>query len=92
MGDRNITFVDENGRVTECEVLFTFHSDEFNKDYVLFYKKEDANNPNIQVLAAEIAESKDCEGTLLDIKTDEEWDLIKEVLDEYVQCAQSEDN
>ena len=37
--DKTMTVFDEDGKEVECEILFTYHSDEFNKDYVLFYKK-----------------------------------------------------
>ena len=32
---QNITLVDENGDETLYEILFTFHSDEYSKDYIL---------------------------------------------------------
>ena len=35
--DNKLTYIDDNGNEVLCEILFTFHADEFNKDYVLFY-------------------------------------------------------
>ena len=37
MNEQQITIVDEKGNEQLCEILFFFHSDEFNKDYVLYY-------------------------------------------------------
>ncbi len=33
--------VDEDGNEKEYTILFTFYSDEFGKDYVLFYDEND---------------------------------------------------
>ena len=34
-----IIFEDENGTKTELTILLTYHSDTFNKDYVVFYEE-----------------------------------------------------
>ena len=40
----NILFVNTNdGKRLTFKVLFTHHSDKFNKDYVVFYNEEDEN-------------------------------------------------
>ena len=39
MDDRKITLVDEEGRKIECEIIFTYHSDDLNKDYIVFMDK-----------------------------------------------------
>ena len=35
-GDNHITVIDEDGN-ENCEILFTFESEEFGKTYVLYY-------------------------------------------------------
>ena len=76
--DKTMTVFDEDGKEVECEILFTYHSDEFNKDYVLFYKKCDYENVEIEINAAIYAENE-----LFEIETDEEWAMLEEVLADF---------
>lgn len=76
--DKTMTIFDEDGKEVECEILFTYHSDEFNKDYVLFYKKGDDENEEIEINAAIYTENE-----LFEIETDEEWAMIEEVLADF---------
>ena len=73
-----MTIFDEDGKEVECEILFTYHSDEFNKDYVLFYKKGDYENEEIEINAAIYTENE-----LFEIETDEEGAMIEEVLADF---------
>ena len=83
--ENQLTFIDEQGNEVLCEILFTFNSEEFNKNYVLFYPvgSEDEDG-NIEVMAASYIESEDgtC-GELQDVTTDEEWELIEEMLESF---------
>ena len=83
--ENQLTFIDEQGNEVLCEILFTFNSEEFNKNYVLFYPvgSEDEDG-NIEVMAASYVEDEDgtC-GELQDITTDEEWELIEEMLESF---------
>lgn len=84
MKDNKLTFVDENGNEVLCEILFTFHSDEFNKDYVLFYPEGEVDEEGrINVMAASYKENEDGEGELFEITEDAEWKLIEEVLADF---------
>ncbi len=84
MKDNKLTFVDENGNEVLCEILFTFHSDEFNKDYVLFYPEGEVDEEGrINVMAAAYKENEDGEGELFEITEDAEWKLIEEVLADF---------
>lgn len=83
--DNKLTYVDENGNEVLCEVLFTFNSEEFNKNYVLFYPvgSEDEDG-GINVMAASYVELEDgTAGELQNVETDEEWDLIEEMLESF---------
>jgi len=83
--ENRLTFIDEQGNEVLCEILFTFNSEEFNKNYVLFYPvgSEDENG-NIEVMAASYIETEDgtC-GELQEITTDAEWELIEEMLQSF---------
>ena len=80
INDRTLTIIDENGKVVACEILFTFHSDEFNKNYVLFFAKgADEKGENVEINAATYTD----DGELFDVETDEEWEMLEEVLAEF---------
>ena len=83
--ENRLTFIDEEGNEVLCEILFTFNSEEFNKNYVLFYPvgSEDENG-EIEVMAASYTENEDgtC-GELRSIETEEEWKLIEEMLETF---------
>ncbi len=74
MLDSNTMFVkDEDGKEVEMEILFTFENEELKKQYVVF---SDPNDENGEVFAS----CYDDEGNLYPIETDEEWEMVEEVL------------
>lgn len=85
-GEKNITVVDEEGNEQLCEVLFTFNSDEFGKSYVLYYPiGEEDDEEEIEIHASAFIPSDDnTDGELQPIETDEEWDLIEEMLNTFL--------
>ena len=84
-GEKNITVVDENGNEQLCEILFTFDSDKFNKSYVLYYPMSDNEDEEIEIHASSFVPSENNEdGELAPIETDEEWDMIEEMLNTFL--------
>ncbi|AZV44504.1 MULTISPECIES: DUF1292 domain-containing protein [Peribacillus] len=84
-GENNITVVDENGNEQLCEILFTFDSDKFNKSYVLYYPISDNEDEEIEIHASSFTPSENNEdGELAPIETDEEWDMIEEMLNTFL--------
>ncbi|CAG9619425.1 DUF1292 domain-containing protein [Sutcliffiella rhizosphaerae] len=86
-GEQHITVVDEDGNEQLCEVLFTFESDEFGKSYVLYYPvgSEDDDNEDIEIHASSFTPSDSNEGGDLEpVETDEEWDMIEEMLNTFL--------
>jgi len=86
-GEENqITIVDENGNEQLYEVLFTFESEEFNKSYVLFQQvgeaEEDEDGPEIHAYSF-IPSEDGGEGELIPIETEEEWDMVEEMLNTF---------
>ena len=72
----NVLFVTtEDGRQLTFRVLFTYHSEEFEKDYVFFYEEKDENNI--------ICYSYDDSNTLHEIEDQEEFKELEEVLQSY---------
>lgn len=83
--ENNITVVDENGNEQLCEILFTFDSEEFNKSYVLYYPISDNEDDEIEIHASSFVPSENNEdGELSPIETDEEWDMIEEMLNTFL--------
>ncbi len=63
----------EDGQEVAMEILFTFESDDLNRKYVVFV---DPNDDSGEVYAS----IYDDDGKLLPIETDEEWEMVEEVL------------
>ncbi|MFA6661865.1 MAG: DUF1292 domain-containing protein [Bacilli bacterium] len=83
MKDDQITYVDKDGNEILCDILFTFHSDEFNKDYVLFYDASVDDDEEVQIMCASYIESEGSAGELNAVETDEEWDEIQKMLENF---------
>jgi uncharacterized protein YrzB (UPF0473 family) len=94
--DRQITLVDEDGKETVCNILFTFHSDEYNKNYVIFYPADQEDSDEIELSAQSYVEGEDGSGELQEIESDEEWEMIEDVLDKFEQedeeCDECDDD
>ena len=84
--DEYITLVDEEGNEELYEILLTFdETDDFNKSYVLVIPANAAEE-DVEVFAFSYEEADGgLDGKLKDIETDEEWDMIEEVLGAFVE-------
>jgi len=87
--DNQLTFIDEEGNEILCNILFTFHNDDFKKDYVLFYPVgQEESEEQIDVMAASfIAEEEN--GSLSPVETEEEWDMIEDMLEQFEENMES---
>ena len=74
MEDRTLTITTDSGEEILCEILFTTHSEEFNKDYVVFVEK----GTNTASAAIYNANDKG-EGKLTQITSEEEWTMLEEM-------------
>lgn len=83
-----ITVIDEEGNEQLYEILFTFDSEEFNKSYVLYFPAgadDDDENEDVEIHASAYLQSEEGEeGSLQPIETDEEWDMIEEMLNTFL--------
>lgn len=78
------TIKNNNGEELECEVLFTFDSDEFKKSYIIFTDNSLDEFGNVKVYA----NTYDPSGESIDlgkIETDKEWEVIEELLSSLQQ-------
>ncbi|MGX7058540.1 DUF1292 domain-containing protein [Vagococcus humatus] len=86
-----ITLVDENGTESLYEILLTIDGEEdfANKQYVLLFPAgaaEDEDETEVELLAYEYIEGESGkEGDLRNIESDEEWDMIEEVFNAFVE-------
>ena len=80
---------DEEGNEIECEIIMTFTSDEFNKSYVVYQIKDDESG---EYYAASYNPDDGDEGKLFEIETEEEWNLIEEVLESFLEENEEEND
>lgn len=85
--DRRITLVDDQGNEEPYEVLFTFHSDDYDKSYVLLYPAAASEDEDIEVQAFSYDADDAGDVTSSDlhpIKSDEEWNMVEGVLNTFL--------
>lgn len=85
--DRQITLIDDQGNEELYEILFTFHSDDYDKSYILLYPVATNEDEEIEVLA--FSYDADSEGDvtssdLHEIEEDEEWNMVQGVLNTFL--------
>lgn len=78
---------DDNGKEVECEVLFTFDSDETKKSYMVYTDNSVDDDGNTRVYAS-IYNPEEDEIKLEPIQTDKEWKIIETILQEIQASAQ----
>ncbi len=76
-----MTVIDEQGNEVLYEIVLTFKSDETQKSYVIYKLPGDDED---EVFASSYDETAKDGGDLLPITEDEEWDMIEEVLDAFL--------
>ncbi len=74
------TVIDKNGKEVECEVLFTFDSEETGKNYIVYTDNTKDVNGNVRVFASIYDPSKE-DSELLPIKSQKEWKTIETILE-----------
>lgn len=92
MNEELMTFkvVNDEGKEVECEVLFTFESDETKKTYIVYTDNSVDEQGNTRVYAS-IYNPGENETKLLPITDEKEWKIIETVLDELQNEATNEE-
>jgi uncharacterized protein YrzB (UPF0473 family) len=83
-----LVLTDELGNELTATIILTFESEEFNKSYVVYKLDDDEED---EYHAASFDPEDGDEGTLGQIETDEEWDLIEEVLESFLEEEETEE-
>ena len=80
--------VNDDGIEVECEVLFTFESEDTGKNYIVYTDNTLDEDGNTKVYAS-IYNPDEQETKLLPIETDKEWKIIETILEELQNAANS---
>ena len=80
MKKNTFTMLDENGVEVEYDVLFTFESEETEKNYIVYTDNTRDEKGNIEVYAS-IYHPEDNNGRLEAIETEKEWKVIETILE-----------
>lgn len=91
MERENMTFtvINDEGKEVECEVLFTFESEETKKNYIVYTDNTLDQEGNTKVFAS-IYDPNSDESKLLPIETEKEWKIIEVILEELQEEARGE--
>ena len=83
MENQRMTFkvTNDEGKEIECEVLFTFESDETKKNYMVYTDNTKDEKGNTKVYAS-VYHPEEEKTTLEPIETDKEWKIIETILEE----------
>ena len=98
--DSTLTIIDDEGNEELCQIIFTLDNEETGKKYVLFsrvsdvekyYNSDEDSDEQIEVGAARYVDGPDGTGELMEIESDEEWELIEDALAEFDEgCCEDE--
>lgn len=80
MKKNSFSMIDANGVETVYDVLFTFESEETNKNYIVYTDNTKDETGNIEVYAS-IYDPEDPHSKLEAITTEKEWKVIETILD-----------
>ena len=86
--NNKFTVIDNEGKEVECEVLFTFESDETNKNYIVYTDNTKDEIGNIKVYASIFDPNSDTT-KLEPIETEKEWNIIENILETLQEEAKN---
>lgn len=90
MKEELMTFkvINDEGKEVDCEVLFTFESEETKKNYIVYTDNTTDSEGNTRVYASIYTPNQD-ETKLIPIETEKEWKIIETILDELQSEVQN---
>lgn len=93
MKNEEMTFkvLNDEGMEMECEVLFTFESDEAVRNYIVYTDNSVDQDGSTRVFASIYNPNAD-ETKLLSIETEKEWRIIETILEKLQNEADGDDN
>lgn len=92
MDKKNIfTVINDEGKEVECEVLFTFDSEETKKSYMVYTDNTTDSDGNVKVYAS-VYDPKGDNTELLPIETEREWKIIETILESIQEESKKDTN
>ena len=79
MKKNSFTLIDDNGNEVVYDVLFTFESEETNKNYIVYTDNSRDEAGNAEVYAS-VYDPDDPHSKLEAIETEKEWKVIETIL------------
>ena len=73
------TIINDQGEEVECEILFTFDSDETKKNYIVYTDNTEDEEGSTRVYAS-IYDPTGEDPSLIPIETEKEWQVIENIL------------
>jgi len=83
--EKILTIINEDGKEINATILFTHHSEETGKDYVVFKPEDD------EVVTAACYKPDGENGELEEIETEEEWEMLDELLENYLNDEEDQE-
>ena len=92
--NNKFTVINDEGKQIECEVLFTFDSDETKKSYIVYTDNTQDEIGNIKVYASiyDPNNMNNDKMKLDPIETDKEWNIIETILESLQEEANKDNN
>ena len=87
--NNKFTVINDEGKQIECEVLFTFDSDETKKSYIVYTDNTKDEIGNIKVYAS-IYDPNNMDDTKMSLepnKNEKKWNIIETILDSLQEEA-----
>lgn len=75
------TVINDEGKEVECEILFTFESEETQKNYIVYTDNTTNEEGNTKVFASTYASGQNLT-ELSPVESEKEWAIIESILDE----------
>ena len=85
------TIIDNKGKERQCEVLFTFESDETKKNYIVYTDNTLDHEGNVRVYAS-VYNQKDKGVELEPINSEREWKIVETILSSIQEESKKEGN
>lgn len=84
-----INAIDTNGNLKEYDTILTYHSDEFNKDYIVYTDNIYNSNNELQIYISEY-NKEDSERLIKEITNNNEYNKIKSEINSILLTLKNE--
>ena len=85
--ESKFTIINDEGKEVECEVLFTFDSDETKKSYIVYTDNTTDESGSTKVYAS-VFDPTGQDLALQPVETDKEWEVIENILSSIQEKAE----